>query len=32
MIDARQEAERLVPVLEAVGERITLTVPRGLNR
>jgi predicted nucleotidyltransferase len=28
-IDARQEAERLVPVLETVGERIALTVPRG---
>jgi predicted nucleotidyltransferase len=27
-IDARQEVERLVPVLEAVGERITLIVPR----
>ena len=29
MIDARQEAERLVPVLEAVGERIALMLPRG---
>ena len=28
-IDARQEAERLVPVLETVGERIALTVPHG---
>jgi predicted nucleotidyltransferase len=29
LIDARQEAERLVPVLEAVGERIALIVPHG---
>ena len=28
-IDARQEAQRLAPVLETIGERITLTVPRG---
>jgi len=29
LIDTRQEVERLVPVLEAVGERIALVVPRG---
>jgi predicted nucleotidyltransferase len=29
MIDARQEAERLAPVLETVGEHIVLTLPRG---
>jgi predicted nucleotidyltransferase len=29
LIDARQEAERLAPVLEAAGERFTLVVPRG---
>ena len=29
MIDVRQEAERLTPVLETVGERIALIVPRG---
>jgi predicted nucleotidyltransferase len=28
-IDARQEAERLVPVLAVVGERIVLMLPRG---
>jgi len=28
-INARQEAERLVPVLETVGERIILMLPRG---
>jgi predicted nucleotidyltransferase len=28
-IDARQEAERLVPVLATVGERIVLMLPRG---
>jgi nucleotidyltransferase-like protein len=28
-IDARQEVERLVPVLEAVGERIVLILPHG---
>ena len=29
MIDVRQEAERLAPVLESVGERTVLTLPRG---
>jgi predicted nucleotidyltransferase len=29
MIDARQEAERLAPVLEAIGERTVLILPRG---
>jgi predicted nucleotidyltransferase len=29
MIDARREAERLAPVLEPVGERIVLLLPRG---
>jgi hypothetical protein len=29
MIDARQEAERLAPILTAAGERIVLILPRG---
>jgi predicted nucleotidyltransferase len=29
MIDARQEAERLAPVLETAGQRIVLMLPRG---
>jgi len=29
LIDARQEVERLAPLLEAVGERIVLILPRG---
>jgi predicted nucleotidyltransferase len=29
LIDARQEAEHLAPVLESVGEQIVLIVPRG---
>jgi predicted nucleotidyltransferase len=29
LIDARREAERLIPVLELVGERIVLILPRG---
>jgi len=28
-IDARQEVQRLVPVVKTVGERIALVVPRG---
>jgi predicted nucleotidyltransferase len=31
LIDARGEVERLVPVLRAVGERIAITLPRGLE-